>query len=66
MFIPSSCDIGFLWSHMRIEANDALYNLELKNHGFETLVEIHDGKSQVDNNVEKSGSVNENIHTWPV
>ena len=42
MFIPGSCDIGFLCSNMRIEANNASYDMELKNHDFETQVESHD------------------------
>ena len=43
MFILGSCDIGFLWSNMRIEANNARYDTELKNQDFETQVETHDG-----------------------
>ena len=31
MFIPRSCNIGFLCWNMRIEANNASYNMELKN-----------------------------------
>ena len=41
MFIPGSCDIGFLCSNMRIEANKACYDMELKNEDFETHVERH-------------------------
>ena len=41
MSIPGSCDIGFLCSNMRIEANNASYDMELKNQGFETQVERH-------------------------
>ena len=42
MFIPGSCDIGFLCLNMRIEAYNASYNMELKNHDFETQVNRHD------------------------
>ena len=42
MFIPGSYDIGFLCSNMRIEANNASYDMELKYHDFETQVERHD------------------------
>ena len=38
MFIPGSCDIGFLCSNMRIEANNASYDIELKNQDFDTQV----------------------------
>ena len=42
MFIHSECDIGFLCTNMRIEANNASYDMELKNQDFETQVERHD------------------------
>ena len=42
MFIPGSCDIGFLCSNMRIEANNASYDMGLKIQDFETQVERHD------------------------
>ena len=42
MVIPGSCDIGFLCSNMRIEANNASYDMELKNQDFETQVDGHD------------------------
>ena len=42
MFIPRSCDIGFLCSNMRIEANNASDDIELKNQVFETQVERHE------------------------
>ena len=42
IFIPGSCDIGFLCSNMRIEANHASYDMLLKNQDFETQVERHD------------------------
>ena len=41
MFIPGPCDIGFLCSNMRIEANNATSNMELKNHDFETQIDRH-------------------------
>ena len=42
MFIPSLCDIVFLCPIMRMEANNASYDMELKNEDFETQVERHD------------------------
>ena len=42
MFIPRSCDIGFLCSNMGIEASNANYEMELKNQDFETQGERHD------------------------
>ena len=42
MFIPGSCNIGFLCSNMLMEANKASYDIELKNQDFETQVERHD------------------------
>ena len=45
MFIPGSCDIGFLCSNMRIEANNASYDIELKNQDLETQVERHEENS---------------------
>ena len=54
MVIPGSCDIGFLCSNMRIKANNASYDIELKNEDFETLVERHDEISIFKEGVEKS------------
>ena len=54
MFIPGSCDIGLLCSNMRFEANNASYDMELKNHDFETRVEIHEGKTQAEDVVDKT------------
>ena len=48
MFIPSSCDIGFSCSNMRIEANNASYDMELKIQDFETQVERHDEISNLE------------------
>ena len=42
MFIPGSSDIGFLCSNMRIEANNASYDMELKKQDFETQVERYE------------------------
>ena len=42
MVIPGSCDIIFLCLNMRIEADNASYDMELKNQDFETQVERHD------------------------
>ena len=58
MFIPGSCDNGFLCSNMCIEANNASYDIELKNQDFETQVERHDEISKFEEAVEKSVSVN--------
>ena len=54
MFIPGSCDIGFLCSNMRIEANNASYDMELKNQDFDTQVERHDEINNLDGGVERS------------
>ena len=54
MFIPGSCDIGFLCSNMRIEANNASYDMELKNQDFETQFERHEEISEFDDGVEKN------------
>ena len=53
MVIPGSCDIGFLWSNMRIEANIASYDIELKNQDFETQVERHEEIRRFEKGVEK-------------
>ena len=53
MFIPVSCNIGFLCSNMRIEGNNASYDMELKTHDFETQVARHDEKSKVEEVVDK-------------
>ena len=54
VFIPGSCDIGFLCSNMRIEANNASYDIELKNQDFETQVERHEEISKFEEGLEKS------------
>ena len=53
MFIPSSSDIGFLCSNMRIEANNASSDMELKNLDFETKVERHEEISKFEEGVDK-------------
>ena len=58
MFIPGSCDIGFLCSNMSMEANNASYDIELKNQDFETQVERHDEINIFEEGVEKSASGN--------
>ena len=60
MFIPASCDIEFLSSNMQIEANNAWYDIKLKNHNFETQVDRNDQESNVEDGVDKSVSINEN------
>ena len=54
MFIPSECDIGFLCTNMRIEANNASYDMELKNQDYETQVERHDEITKFEEGVKKS------------
>ena len=54
MFIPGSCDIGFLCSNMRIEANNARYDMELKNQDFVTQVERLDEITKFEVGVERS------------
>ena len=58
MFIPGSCDIGFLSSNMRIEFPNTSYNIELKNQDFETQVERHEEISKFEEGLEKSARVN--------
>jgi hypothetical protein len=58
MFIPGSCDIGFLCSNMRIKANNVGYDIELKNQDFETQVERHDQISKFEEVVETRALVN--------
>ena len=54
MFIPGSCGIGFLCSNMPIEANNASYDMELKNQDFETWVERYEEISKHEEGVERS------------
>ena len=54
MVIHGSCDIGFLCSNMRIEANNASYDTEFKNQDFETQVERHEEISKFEEGLEKS------------
>ena len=53
MFIPGSCDIGFLCSNMRIDSNNTSYDMELENPDFETQVNRHEEISKSDEGVEK-------------
>ena len=61
MYILGSCDIGVLCSSMRIEAKYAIYDIELRNHDFETQVDRHEERSKVDEVIDKSAWVNEFI-----
>ena len=54
MLIPGSCHIGFICTNMRIEANNASYEMELKNQDFETQVERHNENSKLEEGVERS------------
>jgi hypothetical protein len=54
MFISRECDIVLLCLNMRIEPNNASYDMELKNQDFETQVERHDEISTHEQGVEKS------------
>ena len=58
MFIPGPCDIGFKCSKMRIEANNATYDMELKNQDFETQIDRHEEITKLEEGVEKSPRVN--------
>ena len=54
MFIPGTCDIGFMCSNMRLEDNNASYDIELEDRDFETQVERHAEISIFEEGVEKS------------
>ena len=54
MVIRGSCDIGFLCSTMRIEANNVNYDMKLKNQDFETQIERHEEISKFEEGLEKS------------
>ena len=54
MVIPGPCDIGLMCSNMRIEDNNASYDIDLKNQDFETQVERHDEISKFEEGREKS------------
>ena len=58
MFIPGPCDIGFQCSNMRIEANNAISDMKIKNQDFETQVERHEEISKFEEVVEKIAFVN--------
>ena len=57
MFIPGPCDIGFLCSNMRIEANNASSDMEYENKDFETKIDRHEEITKFEEGVEKSASV---------
>ena len=54
MFIPGAFDIGFWCSNMRIESNNASYDMKLKNQDFEAQVERHEENSKFEEGLEKS------------
>jgi hypothetical protein len=54
MFILGSCPIGFFCSKIRIEANNASYDMQFKNQDFETQVERHEEITKFEEGVEKS------------
>ena len=58
MIIPASCDPGLLSSKIRIEAINATYDMEFKNHDFETQVERHKEITKFEEGVDKSALVN--------
>ena len=58
MFIPGSCDIGFLCLNLRIDVNNASYDIELKIDNFKTEAERHEEISKFEEVVEKSVLVN--------
>ena len=66
MFIDSSCDIGFWFLNMRIEGNEYSHDMELKNQHSKTQVERHEVKSKFKEGVDKSATMNENVHRFLV
>ena len=66
MVIDGSCDIGFWCLNMRIECNESSCDMELKNQDFETQVERKEEKSNFEEGIDKSSSMNENGHRWLV
>ena len=66
MIIDGSCDIGFWCLNMRIEGKEVGYNMQLKNQVFETQVVRHEEKSNIEEVIDKSSSMNENVHRWLV
>ena len=66
MFIDGSCVIGLLGLIMRIEGNESSYDMELKNDDFEIQVDRHEEESKFEEGVDKSSSMNENVHRWLV
>ena len=60
--IDGSCDIGFWCLNLRIKGKEVVYNIEWKNQDFETQVERHEEKRIIEEGIEKSSSMNENVH----
>ena len=59
MIIDGSCDIGFSCLNMQIEGKEVVYNMELENQDFETQVVRHEEKSNIEEDIDKSSSMNE-------
>ena len=51
---------------MRIETNNASYDMEFKTQDFETPVQRHEENNKLEKVVDKSALLNENVHTWLV
>ena len=64
--IDGSCDIGLSCLNMRIEGKESTYDMQLKNQYFETQVERKEEKSNFEEGIDKSSSMNENDHRWLV
>ena len=54
MFVPGPCDIEFQCSNIRIEANNASSDMELKNQDLETQIDRHEEITKLEEGVEKS------------
>ena len=52
IFIQGSCDIGFQSFNLRIEANEDSYDIQFKNHDFESQAERHEEESTFEEAVE--------------
>ena len=62
MFLDGLCDIGFWCLNLRIEGNEYSHDMELKNQDLKTQVERHKVKSKFKEAVDKSATMNENVH----
>ena len=49
---------------MEIEGNKSSYDIEFENRDFETQVKRHEEKRKLEEGVDKSFSMNENVHRW--